>query len=277
MTQPIERMESEQARTYMEKNKPDQYTLLDVRQDWEYEEFHIPGAKLIPLSELIDRVGEIDKGKPVLVYCAAGARSSAAAALLEGQGYEDIKDILGGAMSWQGHAAYGPIDLGMIEFMGHETPEELVFKAYAMENILQTFYLYRSDVAETSEQIALFTQLAGFEDKHKDTLYTLYTRIADQPLEREVFEAKAEVCSVTSGEGGVDVQEFIDDYAEGLEGDAGVLQVASMIEAQALDYYLRCAMQADNPETEDMLQLLAREEKAHLKLIAKFMDREEEQ
>jgi rhodanese-related sulfurtransferase len=48
--------------------KADEITLLDVRQPSEYEQSHIPGATLIPLPELSNRLGEIDPEKPVLVY-----------------------------------------------------------------------------------------------------------------------------------------------------------------------------------------------------------------
>jgi sulfur-carrier protein adenylyltransferase/sulfurtransferase len=43
-------------------------TILDVRQPSEYEAGHLPGARLIPLPELGDRLGELDKEKPTLVY-----------------------------------------------------------------------------------------------------------------------------------------------------------------------------------------------------------------
>lgn len=43
-------------------------TILDVRQPNEYEASHLPGARLIPLPELGDRLGELDKEKPTLVY-----------------------------------------------------------------------------------------------------------------------------------------------------------------------------------------------------------------
>lgn len=46
----------------------DAVTILDVRQPNEYQQSHIPGATLIPLPELGDRLGEIDPEKPVLVY-----------------------------------------------------------------------------------------------------------------------------------------------------------------------------------------------------------------
>lgn len=46
----------------------DEITILDVRQPNEYKQSHIPGAILIPLPELADRIMEIDPIKPVLVY-----------------------------------------------------------------------------------------------------------------------------------------------------------------------------------------------------------------
>ncbi|MDC0335755.1 rhodanese-like domain-containing protein [Pseudodesulfovibrio sp.] len=273
MTQPIAMMNTDQVKAYMDGRKPDEYILLDVRQDWEYEDFHIPGARLIPLVELPDRMDEVDKAKPVLVYCASGGRSMAAAALMEGQGFNDITNMVGGAMAWQGNVAYGPIELGMIEFTGKETPVEIVLKAYAMEANLQTFYVQRADMAETLERIELFMELAGFEDRHKDTLFNLYTRIIGEKLDRDLFESEAFKSVDFAAEGGVDIQEFVEEHGDAFDDDQGILQIAAMVEVQALDYYLRCAMKAENPETEKILQLLAREEKAHLKLLGKYMDK----
>lgn len=268
-------MNTEQARAYMDSHKPDEYTLLDVRQEWEYEEFHIPGAQFIPLVELPDRLDEVARDKPVIVYCAVGGRSMAASAFMEGQGFEDITNMLGGAMAWQGAVAFGPMNLGMIEFKGNETPEEIVFKAYAMESNLQQFYVQRADMAETLERIELFMELAGFEDKHKDTLFNLYTKLHGEKVDRSVFEKTAFDSIGFTAEGGVDINEFIEDHGEAFDTDQGILQVATMIEAQALDYYLRCAAKAETAEAKDTFQLLAREEKAHLKVLGKFMDKRE--
>lgn len=273
MTQSIEMMNIDQAKKYIDGHKPDEFTLLDVRQGWEYEEFHIPGARLIPLVELPDRLIEVDKTKPVLAYCASGGRSMAAAALMEGQGYSEIINMVGGAMAWNGHTAYGPMELGMVELTGRETPVEVVLKAYAMENSLQTFYVQRADMAETLDRIELFMELAGFEDRHKDTLYNLHTKVVGEKIPRDSFEKMALGSAGTLSEGGVEIQEFIDEFGEAFDDEQGVLQIATMVEAQALDYYLRCAMNAASDETRDILQLLAREEKAHLKLLGRFMDK----
>jgi len=266
-------LNTEQVKTFMDGHKPDEYVLLDVRQEWEYEEFHIPGAQLIPLVELPDRLGEIDRDKPVIAYCAVGGRSAAAAALLEGQGYEDVTNMVGGVMAWQGHVAFGPMELGMIEFTGKETPVEVVLKAYAMESGLQRFYVRRADMAETLERIELFMELAGFEDRHKDTLFNLYAKIVGEKVDRATFEQIAFDSTGFVAEGGVEVEAFLEEHGEAFDDEQGVLQFATMVEAQAFDYYLRCARQSEYSESVEVLQLLAREEKAHLKLLGKFMDK----
>lgn len=54
--------------SFMAAHQPDDYQLLDVRQPKEYEKEHLPGALLIPLKELNDRMAELDRTKPTFVY-----------------------------------------------------------------------------------------------------------------------------------------------------------------------------------------------------------------
>ena len=61
-------MDSQEAKTFMEKQREGTYTLLDVRQPKEYKKARIPGAKLIPLPQLADSLNELDPAKPVIVY-----------------------------------------------------------------------------------------------------------------------------------------------------------------------------------------------------------------
>jgi rhodanese-related sulfurtransferase len=65
---PVENMDAEEARTYVSEHKEGSYTLLDVRQPGEYEKQRIPGARLIPLPELANRLGELDPEKPTIAY-----------------------------------------------------------------------------------------------------------------------------------------------------------------------------------------------------------------
>ncbi len=74
---------------------------IDVREEYEYEEFNL-GAKLIPLGELADRLNEIEdwKTEEVIVHCRSGARSGRAKAFLEAEGFENVRNLLGGVLAW---------------------------------------------------------------------------------------------------------------------------------------------------------------------------------
>jgi len=82
----------------------EQCTVLDVREQVEFDEGHIPGAVLLPYTEIEDKAQELltDKEQQILVYCRSGRRSKIAAEILAKLGYTDIKEF-GGIIDW----AYG--------------------------------------------------------------------------------------------------------------------------------------------------------------------------
>jgi sulfur-carrier protein adenylyltransferase/sulfurtransferase len=90
----------ERARERLDGDRPP--VLVDVRERNEWNQGHIPGAVLIPLAELEDRVGEAapDRSRPVILYCARGNRSAFAARTLEELGYEDVVSIEDGFNAW---------------------------------------------------------------------------------------------------------------------------------------------------------------------------------
>lgn len=73
--------------------------LVDVREENEFREGHIPGALNIPLS-VIQQI-DLDKTAPLFIYCLRGSRSDRAAAILKKMGYQHVKSI-GGIMSYKG-------------------------------------------------------------------------------------------------------------------------------------------------------------------------------
>ena len=77
------------------------YIILDVRTQEEYNESHIPGAILIPNTEIDGRAEEVltDKDQLILVYCRSGRRSKMAAEALVELGYTNIKEF-GGIIDW---------------------------------------------------------------------------------------------------------------------------------------------------------------------------------
>jgi phage shock protein E len=76
-------------------------TVIDVREAWEYAEGHIPGATLIPLGELAQRIDEIPVGQPVVLVCRSDNRSGQAYRWLRQQGRENVHNMTGGMLAWQ--------------------------------------------------------------------------------------------------------------------------------------------------------------------------------
>ena len=74
--------------------------VIDVRADHEWEAGRISGATHLPLDELAERAGEIDKERPVLLYCRGGNRSTMAAVALAEAGY-DASKLSEGIVGWE--------------------------------------------------------------------------------------------------------------------------------------------------------------------------------
>ena len=80
--------------------------IVDVREPYEFENGHIPGAKLIPLGQLQTRVSEIVKSAETVVVCHSGGRSSVACDFLDQLGYQNIRNLMGGMSAWDGQVEY---------------------------------------------------------------------------------------------------------------------------------------------------------------------------
>lgn len=90
---------AEEAKTIMDSQEG--YVILDVRTQAEYDQGHIPGAIVIPDTEVKDRAEEmlLDKDQLILVYCRSGRRSKNAAQILAELGYTNIREF-GGIIDW---------------------------------------------------------------------------------------------------------------------------------------------------------------------------------
>ncbi|MDC8760471.1 rhodanese-like domain-containing protein [Janthinobacterium fluminis] len=77
--------------------------IVDVRNEAEYANGHLRDARHIPLTELVQRVGELDKAKnkTIVVVCQKGVRSGLAAKVLAKAGFEDVVCLEGGVTAWQ--------------------------------------------------------------------------------------------------------------------------------------------------------------------------------
>ncbi|HSM26008.1 MAG TPA: rhodanese-like domain-containing protein [Anaerolineaceae bacterium] len=78
--------------------------VLDVREQHEWDTVHIPGATLIPLGELDNRINELPKDEEILVVCRSGNRSATARDILLNTGFEDVTSLAGGMIDWVGRS-----------------------------------------------------------------------------------------------------------------------------------------------------------------------------
>lgn len=76
--------------------------IVDVRESSEYRAGHIPRSRHISLSQLVHRLREIPKGRPIVVVCRSGSRSQRAAELLQAAGFQHVYNLSGGMQGWQG-------------------------------------------------------------------------------------------------------------------------------------------------------------------------------
>lgn len=94
----------------LEQSERDDYVILDVTEEMERMAFQIPNSCHIPLGQLRKRMGELDKNKLIIIYCAIGVRSYNAARMLMNSGFENVKVLPGGTSFYKSiyHERYMP-------------------------------------------------------------------------------------------------------------------------------------------------------------------------
>jgi len=280
MTASVLQIGPQDAAKFLDAVRLGERTLLDVRQDFEYAEGHLPGARHIPLPELSERFDELEKSLPILTYCRSGKRSLAAANMLAGQGFQEVMSLGGGMLAWDGAQAQGPVDLGIASLAAAQTPAELLERAWGMELALENFYNALAHQASDQELSVLYQRFAGFEEKHRRMLFELWARTevgqhkaeTSSAADRTAFEARARAASSMGIlEGGIPAWDYLGHVSEPAS-QIEALELAMAVEAQALDLYMRRSAMEQDAELRRTLSLLAEEERAHLKVLGSFVN-----
>jgi hydroxyacylglutathione hydrolase len=91
---------------------PREFQLLDVRTPHEWDQGHLPGARYLFLGDLPEKLGNLNRDRPVVVYCASGYRSSLAASLLQARGFGKVQNVPGSYAAWTaaGYPVVKPAD-----------------------------------------------------------------------------------------------------------------------------------------------------------------------
>jgi rubrerythrin len=153
---------------------------------------------------------------------------------------------------------------------GDETPSEMIALAYGMEMGLGVFYQNLIETAQDTELKALFSKLADIESHHKQRLFDLLAEIDPPGKDMEVYEAEIKP---TILEGGYQLDDFMQKNESYLQAVADVLDLAMMLETQALDLYLRFADKSADTDSQQVLFKLADEEKSHLEALGQLIEK----
>jgi len=158
----------------------------------------------------------------------------------------------------------------MIHISGQETPREIISIAYGLEEGLREFYEMLKEKSEDTDIKSVAARLATIEEGHKNRLFKLYQSYAEESIDQDEFESTVLVGVM---EGGYTTAEFIEQNKSVIQSKTGILELAMMLETQALDLYLRYMHQSENQDAQNVLAGLADEEKLHLKYLGESLEK----
>jgi rhodanese-related sulfurtransferase len=218
-----------------------------VRQPREYAEGHIPGAKLIPLPDIENRLDEIEPGKDLVFYCRTGGRSAVAAALIKDAAEQKgaLYNLVGGIAGWEGKELK---DIPHLELFPRDMPlAQTLYRAMNMEKGAWLFYRDLAREYEGTELGDMVRDLGGMEE--------IFERLDGKIME-----------------GGKPVSAWMARLGRNPEDrKLRLLELACEIEYYAYDLY-RGLANRDTDAAQTYL-LLAEQEKAHVRVISKALNR----
>ena len=188
--------------------------------------------------------------------------------MLNGYGFKEVYNLTGGIKAWQGYKASGPEELNLDMVRGDETPAQIAALAIGMEESLKLFYQTLLAKAQDNDVRQLFTKMVEVSELHKQKFIDFYQK--SEPG-REVAGLLAEVKTDVM-EGGFRMDDFIRQNEPHMQTLLGALDVAMMLETQALDLYGRFAGKAEAAGTRDFLLQVAQEEKVHLNMLGQLLE-----
>ena len=266
----ITRLSPEQLREILDGDTTGSFQVLDVRQPYEYEAGHIPGAKWIPLSELEYRHGELDREKKIVTYCRSGHRGMAASILLCGLGFEHMYNLDGGMLNWQHEVITGmPEELPEL-VTGTEEAEDILKLALALEKGAFDFYTRAHEATKDPKAAQTFQKLAGMEEQHITRLYEQYSQllgpgdvppIEQLPAESDFMEGSRTIIDAVEK---LEKRAFMDDFE--------ALEIALENEYLSYDFYKRVAEVVSDTEARKMLYELAGEERNHIQTLLRQLE-----
>ncbi len=252
-------------RRFVQDRHENDYLLIDVRQPGEYEQGHIPGARLVPLPELVHSMDNLPTDKDLIFYCHSGGRSMAAAAMVEQEeiGPAALYNLTGGILAWDGGMT---VDYPSVQlFTTLVDPAEMLKAAMNMEKGALNFYTHVQQQFGDQPWGGIFGRLAKAEIGHAKTVYRF--RQQSEP-QNDDFNMVFEQLSGDVLEGGMTLTTAIE-RATSAKGRICVrlMELALQIEYAAFDLYRTMADQITAPDAQEAFVAIAQAEKAHMRAL----------
>ena len=261
----------DEVRVLIKEKSLDQYCLLDVRTPSEYEQGHIPGAKLIPLAELPSKLNRVKADVTTIVYCRSGNRSRSGAGILNGAGIENVYNMEGGILAYNGLVAAGPPEAGVFCFPENMTPQELIAMAWYIEDGTQRFIDTIKATAQAPDVNSILIRLIGYKVSHKESLAQLYQQISGRPAEDDFPGSVLDKPPHHVMAGCVSVPEAVQWSKD--RGIADILDLVMALEANTLDVYLKLGRQVVSDRAKSTFVKLSKEQLQHLEQITSAFER----
>lgn len=252
------------------------YTLVDVRQPQEYQDGHIPGARLIPLPQLKSGLEELRHKPNLIFYCHSGVRSQMASTWAVDHLGPDtrVANMVGGFMAWEGKSLREMPRLQL--FDEPKSLQEALLKAMNLEKGAQRFYLAAATAAETVAPAFARTlrTLADVEQAHARVLDHRLCQIQDQKQDHvarnETFEQRYAPLAGNILEGGLTLEGALARMNKAQSRFClEVTDLALEIELMAYDLYKNLAGTYAGTELDQMFLKLAEDEQGHQRLLVR--------
>jgi sulfur-carrier protein adenylyltransferase/sulfurtransferase len=263
----FETLTSDEFKDYMQEQKEKNYLVIDVRQASEYEEGHIPGAKLMPLTEVETRLFTLPADRDLIFYCANGGRSTWAASLAgEGEvSNKTVYHLMGGMMAWEGKTLSGYPKVKIFDKC--QTIEELLATAMNLEKGAWRFYQYAMERYSEDPIRLTLEQVSIAEKAHATLIYRFWQKFQHNP---PPFDQVYQDLSGEILEGGRNFEKtcrHLDSVQK--HGCAAVIDLAMTIEYSAFELYRTMAERSENSEAQSIFLSIAQAEKAHMRALTR--------
>jgi rubrerythrin len=160
--------------------------------------------------------------------------------------------------------------MGMILLKGDETPQDIIYLAYGLEEGLRKFYAAAAKLAVAAKVASVLSNLAEIEVRHKQKLFDLYQSIDSAVTTLASFE---DTVNSELMEGGLDPDRLLEESTPAFKTASDVLNFAMMLEVQGMDLYMRYAEKSRDPRVKEILFAMADDEKAHLKSLGDLFEK----